>query len=163
VDRVLVSQPVAALDSIVSVEAPVIVVHVTEGSVDTTLGGDGVGAGGEELGEAGNLESLRRKTESGTETSTTSTNLCAQWYTYRKIACASKRVEGTKAGGRGEQSGMCNYHNGIVLVVDHGVRGGAALKLTSGLRAAYNGGAAGGAVEAAGTGAADGILRAWNS
>jgi hypothetical protein len=45
-------------------------------------------------------------------------------------------------------------------MVDDGVGGGAALQLAGRLGAANNGGAAGGAVEATGTGTADGVLRA---
>lgn len=50
VDCVLVAEPVGTFDGIVHVPAPVVPVHVCEGGVDAALGGDGVGAGGEELG-----------------------------------------------------------------------------------------------------------------
>ncbi len=55
-DRVLVAQPVRPLDGVVHVEAPVVLVHVAQRSVDAALGGHGVRAGRVDLGDAGDLE-----------------------------------------------------------------------------------------------------------
>lgn len=46
-DRVLVSEPVAAFDGIVGVPSPVVFCHVGQGCVDAALSCDGVGASGE--------------------------------------------------------------------------------------------------------------------
>ena len=51
-DRVLVAEPVAALDRVVRVPAPVVLGHVAERRVDAALRGDGVRARREELGDA---------------------------------------------------------------------------------------------------------------
>ena len=56
VDGVLVSEPVGSLDGVVEVPSPVVVVHVSEGGVDTSLGSDGVGSGGEKFGDTGSFE-----------------------------------------------------------------------------------------------------------
>lgn len=42
VDGILVSEPIGSLDGIVEMPPPVVGVHVSERSVDTSLGGDGV-------------------------------------------------------------------------------------------------------------------------
>lgn len=42
VDSVLITKPVGTLDGIVHVPSPVILVHVSESSIDTTLSRDGV-------------------------------------------------------------------------------------------------------------------------
>lgn len=54
--------------------SPVVLRHVTESSVDTTLSGDSVGSSGEKLGDTGGLESTLGKTESSSQTGTTSTD-----------------------------------------------------------------------------------------
>lgn len=74
VDGILVTKPVGTLDSVVHVPVPVVLVHVTESGIDTTLSGDRVGAGREELGDAGSVEASLGQTEGGTETGTTGTN-----------------------------------------------------------------------------------------
>ena len=74
VDGVLVTEPVGALDRVVHVPAPVVLVHVAEGGVDATLGGDGVASGREELGDTGRVEASLGETESGTETGATGTD-----------------------------------------------------------------------------------------
>jgi len=48
--------------------------HVAEGSVDTSLGGDGMGSGGEKLGDAGGLETSLGESEGSSETGTTGTD-----------------------------------------------------------------------------------------
>ena len=46
-DRILVSEPVGALDGVVHVPSVVVFGDVPECGVDAALGGDGVGASGE--------------------------------------------------------------------------------------------------------------------
>ena len=70
----LVSEPVRALDGVIHVPSPVIRLHVAKGRVDASLGGDGVAAGGEELGDDGGLEPLLNETESCSEAGTSSSN-----------------------------------------------------------------------------------------
>jgi hypothetical protein len=55
-DGVLVAEPVGALDRVVHVPLPVVLGHVAEGGADAALGGDGVAAGREHLGDAGGLQ-----------------------------------------------------------------------------------------------------------
>lgn len=73
-NSVLVTQPVGTLDGIVHVPSPVVLVHVTEGGVDTTLSSDSVASGREQLGDTGSVETGLSKTEGGSQTGTTSTN-----------------------------------------------------------------------------------------
>lgn len=73
-DGILVTEPIGTLDSIIHVPSPVILVHVTQSSVDTTLSSDGVTSCGEELGDTGCVEASLGKTEGGTKTGTTSTD-----------------------------------------------------------------------------------------
>ena len=54
--RVLIPEPIAPLDRVVHVPAPVVLRHVTERGVDAALRGDGVGACREEFGDAGGAE-----------------------------------------------------------------------------------------------------------
>lgn len=56
VDGVLVAEPVRTLDCIVHVPSPVILVHVSERSIDTALRGNGVGTRGEQLGDTSSVE-----------------------------------------------------------------------------------------------------------
>lgn len=71
VNGVLVAQPVGTLDRVVHVPSPVVLVAVAEGGVDASLGRGRVASRGEELGYAGRLEALLRKTDGGTETGAT--------------------------------------------------------------------------------------------
>ncbi len=71
VNGILVAEPVGALDGIVHVPPPVILVHVPEGSVDATLGGNGMTSRGEELRDTGSVEAGLGKTECCTETRAT--------------------------------------------------------------------------------------------
>jgi len=73
-DSILITEPVRTLDSIVHVPSPVILAHVSESSIDTTLGSDSVGTGREELGDTSSVETSLSKTEGGTETGTTGTD-----------------------------------------------------------------------------------------
>src|SRR4029077_5598118 len=52
-DRVLVAEPVGALDGVVHVPAPVVLAHVGDGGRDAALRGAGVRAGRNPLGDAG--------------------------------------------------------------------------------------------------------------
>lgn len=54
--------------------SPVVLVHVSEGSIDTTLCGDSVASGREQLGDAGGVEPGLGQTEGGTKTRTASSN-----------------------------------------------------------------------------------------
>ena len=55
-DRVLVAEPVGALDRVVHVPAPVVLAHIAECGADAALRGDGVAAGREHLADAGGLQ-----------------------------------------------------------------------------------------------------------
>ena len=57
-DRVLVAEPVGALDGVVHVPGPVVRADVAEAGGDAALRGDGVAAGREDLGDAGGLQPL---------------------------------------------------------------------------------------------------------
>ena len=54
--------------------SPVILVHVSKSSINTTLSSDSVGSGGEQLGDTSSVETSLSQTEGGSQTSTTSTN-----------------------------------------------------------------------------------------
>lgn len=73
-NRILITEPIRSLDRVVRVPAPVIRVRVTEGSVNASLGSDGVGASGEELGDASSLETLLGQAEGSAKTRTTGTD-----------------------------------------------------------------------------------------
>ena len=66
-DGVLVAQPVRPLHGVVHVPAPVILAHVAERGADAALGGDGVAAGREDLGDAGRLQARGAHAEGGAE------------------------------------------------------------------------------------------------
>lgn len=68
-DGILVTKPVGTLDGIVHVPPPVVLVHVSEGGVDATLGSDGVASRGEELRDTGGFEASLGKTEGGAKAS----------------------------------------------------------------------------------------------
>jgi len=74
VNSILVTEPIAALYRVVRVPTPIIGLGITEGGIDTTLGGDSVRSGGEELGNASGLIALLGETESGTEAGTAGTD-----------------------------------------------------------------------------------------
>ena len=63
-DGILITKPVGALDCVIEVKSPVILVHVAESGVDSTLSGDSVRSGGEQLGNTSSLESSLGETES---------------------------------------------------------------------------------------------------
>ena len=74
VDGVLVTKPVGTLDGVVHVPSPVVLVHVSQRSVDATLSSDCVASGGEELRDTGRVEASLGKTEGSAETGTASSN-----------------------------------------------------------------------------------------
>merc|ERR1712093_21258 len=71
VNSVLVAEPVGTLDGVVHMPSPVVLGHVAKSSVDTTLSGDSVGSGGEELCDAGGVEAGLCETEGGSQAGTT--------------------------------------------------------------------------------------------
>lgn len=74
VNSVLIPKPVRPLNSIVRVPPPVVFGHVPQSGVDASLGGDGVGAGGEELGYAGCFEAGLGEAHCGAEASAARTD-----------------------------------------------------------------------------------------
>ena len=74
VNSVLVTKPIGTLHGVVHVPSPVVLVHVSERGVDTTLGGHGVGTRGEKLGDTSGVESSLGQTEGGAQTGTTRSN-----------------------------------------------------------------------------------------
>ena len=74
VNSVLISEPIRSLHSVIHMPPPIILCHVAQGGVDATLCGSGVGAGGEKLGNARNIEAFLSQTEGSPETSTSSAN-----------------------------------------------------------------------------------------
>lgn len=73
-DGVLVAEPVGTLDGVVHVPAPVVLVHVAESGVDTTLGSDSVASCGEQLRDTGSVEASLGQTEGGAQTGATGTD-----------------------------------------------------------------------------------------
>merc|ERR1712238_555993 len=73
-DSILVTEPVGSLDGVIEMVSPIIRMHVSECSVDTALGSDSMGSGGEQLGDASGLESSFRESEGSSESSTTGTD-----------------------------------------------------------------------------------------
>lgn len=69
-DSILIPEPIRTLHGIVHMPPPVVLVHVSERSIDTTLGGDGVGTSGEKLRDTGSLEAslgqAKRRSQTGT-------------------------------------------------------------------------------------------------
>lgn len=74
VNSILISKPIRSLDGVVHVPSPIILVHVSESSIDSSLCGDGVRSSWEELGNTSSVESSLGKTESCAETSTSSSD-----------------------------------------------------------------------------------------
>ena len=71
-DGILITKPVRSLHGIIEVELPVIVMHVSEGGIDSSLSSDGVRSGWEKLRDACSFESGLGQAEGSSETSTTS-------------------------------------------------------------------------------------------
>ena len=66
-DRVLVAEPVGALDGVVEVPAPVVLAHVAERGADAALRRDGVAAGREHLGDAGGRQARLGQAQGGAQ------------------------------------------------------------------------------------------------
>ena len=66
-DGVLVAEPVGALDGVVHVPLPLVLGHVAERRANPALGGDGVGTGGKDLGQAGGLQAFGHGAEGGAQ------------------------------------------------------------------------------------------------
>lgn len=73
-NSILITQPIGTLDGIVHVPSPVVLVHVSKGGVDATLGGDSVTSGREKLGDTGSVEAGLSETEGGSQTGATCTD-----------------------------------------------------------------------------------------
>jgi len=71
-DGILITKPVRSLHGIIEVELPVIVMHVSEGGIDSSLSSDGVRSGWEKLRDACSFESGLGQAEGSSKTSTTS-------------------------------------------------------------------------------------------
>jgi len=71
---VLISKPISTLYSIVEMPSPVILVHVTESCINTTLSGNSERSSREQLRDASGLETSLGQTESSSETGTTSSD-----------------------------------------------------------------------------------------
>ena len=71
-DRVLISKPVRSLHSIIEVELPVIVMHVSEGGIDSSLSGNGVRSGWEQLRDTCGFESGLGQAKGSSESSASS-------------------------------------------------------------------------------------------
>ena len=67
-DRVLVAEPVGALDGVVHVPAPVVLAHVAERGADAALRRDGVAARREHLAQASRRQALLGEPERGAQT-----------------------------------------------------------------------------------------------
>ncbi len=67
-DRVLVAEPVRALDGVVHVPAPVVLAHVAECGADAALRRDRMAARGKHLADTGRRETLLGEAERGPET-----------------------------------------------------------------------------------------------
>ena len=66
-DRVLVAEPVGALDRVVEMEAPVVLAHVAQRGGDAALRRHGMRTGREHLGDAGGLEAFLGQAERGAQ------------------------------------------------------------------------------------------------
>ncbi len=73
-DGVLVAEPVGTLDGVVHVPLPQILPHVAERRRHAALGGHGMAASGEYLGQAGSLQSFLRHAEGGAQPGATGAN-----------------------------------------------------------------------------------------
>jgi len=73
-DGILITEPIWTLNGIKEVPFPVVLSHVSEGCIDTTLSSDGVRTSWEQLGDTSSLETFLDETKSGSKTSTTGTN-----------------------------------------------------------------------------------------
>lgn len=73
-DRILISQPIRSLDGIVHMPSPIVLVHVPQSGIDTSLCSYSVTSGWEELRYTGSVETSFGKTEGCSQTSSTGTD-----------------------------------------------------------------------------------------
>jgi len=73
-DRVLVAQPVTALDGVVEVVVPVVLGHVAERGTDAALRRHRVAARGEHLGQHGHVQAGQRQLQRGAHAGTAGTH-----------------------------------------------------------------------------------------
>src|SRR5207302_403547 len=66
-DRVLVAEPIRALDGVVHVPAPVVLTHVAQRRADSALGSHGVAARRKELADAGGRQTARGQSQRGAQ------------------------------------------------------------------------------------------------
>mmetsp|Transcript_23235 Transcript_23235/g.38497 ORF Transcript_23235/g.38497 Transcript_23235/m.38497 type:complete len:271 (+) Transcript_23235:1361-2173(+) len=71
-DSILVAKPIRSLDGIVHVPSPVILAHISERSIDSTLCSNSMGSSGEQLGDAGCFETSFTQAHGCTQTRTSS-------------------------------------------------------------------------------------------
>src|SRR6202035_2987559 len=62
-DRVLVAEPIGALDRVVHMPAPIVVAHIAERGGNAALSRDGVASGREYLADAGGLQSFEGRSQ----------------------------------------------------------------------------------------------------
>ena len=67
-NRILITQPVRPLDGVVHMPAPIVLAHVAQCSRNATLCCHGMGARGEDLGDASCLQALHGHAEGGAQT-----------------------------------------------------------------------------------------------
>lgn len=113
--RTLITEPIGSLDGIVRVPTPIILGHVTERRVDTSLGGNRVTAGRKELGDAGCFETSFGKSHGGAKTGTSGTHYdgIVRVIYYSVIA----RQVGTRSRAEGAKTatGTAGAYNGEAL------------------------------------------------
>lgn len=73
-DGILIAQPITALDRVVHVPLPIILLHVTQCGIDATLGGNCVRSCGEKLRYHCGLETLGDQSKCSTQTRSAGTN-----------------------------------------------------------------------------------------
>jgi hypothetical protein len=86
---------------------PVILGHVPQRSVDTSLSGDGVRTSREELGDTGGLETGFGETEGGTETG--STSAAVRWHRRKRLVGREKRRKGREKKNRETHTTIASY------------------------------------------------------
>lgn len=104
VDGVLITEPVGALDSIVHVPSPVILVHVAQGGVDTTLSSDGMTSSREKLGDTGCVKASLGQAKGCSEASATGSHhkgiVLVVLSSGKRLIAQNGPAEATRKGGR---------------------------------------------------------------
>jgi len=70
VNSILIAEPIRTLHGVVHVPPPIILVHVSERGIDTTLSSDGVRSSRKEFGNASSVEPSLCQTEGSAQTCT---------------------------------------------------------------------------------------------